>query len=209
MFERFTEEARQAVVLAQSETRALGHRHIGTEHLLLGLMRVERSIAALALASLDVTLDRARPEVEQIVAEVAGEPTDASADVSMPFTPRAKKVLELALREALALGHNFIGTEHILLGLAREEGALAMRTLAFLGVDVETLRNATLGRIPKERRRGGWMVREAQRTRWDYRVERPPDDGLAEWLNSHGADGWELVQTFDKLGGVFIFKRRR
>src|ERR1700736_5336016 len=110
MFERFTEEARQVVVLAQEESRTLRHNYIGTEHILLGLLRVEDELASPALASLCVTVEEVRSQVVQIVGS-----GDEVTSGQIPFTPRAKKVLELALREALSLGHNFIGPEHILL----------------------------------------------------------------------------------------------
>ena len=111
MFERFTGRARQVVVLAQDEARALNHDYIGTEHILLGLLREEEGLAARVLESLDVTVDDVRAHVERIV----GRGHEARLG-QIPFTPRAKKVLELALREARSLGHNYIGTEHILLG---------------------------------------------------------------------------------------------
>ena len=111
MFERFTERARQVVVLAQEEARTLRHNYIGTEHILLGLLREQEGLAARALESLGVTLDYVRGQVTQIVG--AGEEVSTG---QIPFTPRAKKVLELALREALSFGQNYIGTEHILLG---------------------------------------------------------------------------------------------
>src|SRR5918995_1691022 len=115
MFERFTERARQVVVLAQEEARTLKHNYIGTEHILLGLLREEEGLAARVLESLDITVERVRAQVVRIVG--SGEEVTSG---QIPFTPRAKKVLELALREALSLGHNYIGTEHILLGLVRE-----------------------------------------------------------------------------------------
>src|SRR5918992_1489519 len=124
MFERFTERARKVVVLAQEEARHFNHNYIGTEHLLLGLLREDEGVAARALASLNVTLDEVREQVESIVG-YGEEGTGAQA----PFTPRSKKVLELALREALQLGHNYIGTEHILLGLVRESEGVAARVL--------------------------------------------------------------------------------
>src|SRR5919199_695535 len=111
MFERFTERARQVVVLAQEEARTLKHNYIGTEHILLGLLREEEGLAARVLESLDITVERVRAQVVRIVG--SGEEVTSG---QIPFTPRAKKVLELALREALSLGHNYIGTEHILLG---------------------------------------------------------------------------------------------
>src|ERR671914_418673 len=110
MFERFTERARQVVVLAQEEARTLKHNYIGTEHILLGLLREEEGLAARVLESLDITVERVRAQVVRIVG--SGEEVTSG---QIPFTPRAKKVLELALREALSLGHNYIGTEHILL----------------------------------------------------------------------------------------------
>ena len=112
MFERFTERARQVVVLAQEEARTLKHNYIGTEHILLGLLREEEGLAARVLESLDITVERVRGQVVRIVG--SGEEVTSG---QIPFTPRAKKVLELALREALSLGHNYIGTEHILLDL--------------------------------------------------------------------------------------------
>jgi len=118
MFERFSERARQVVVLAQDEARSLKHNYIGTEHLLLGLFREEEGIAARALESLGITLGEVRAQVARLVGE-----GDEIAGGQIPFTPRAKKVLELSMREALSLGHNYIGTEHILLGVARENEA--------------------------------------------------------------------------------------
>lgn len=123
MFERFTERARQVVVLAQEEARNVPHNYIGTEHILLGLMREEEGLAARALERLGVTVEGTREEILRIVG-----PTDP-VDGQIPFTPRAKRVLELALREALSLGHNYIGTEHVLLGLIREEEGIAIRIL--------------------------------------------------------------------------------
>ena len=116
MFERFTERARQVVVLAQEEARTLKHNYIGTEHILLGLLREEEGLAARVLESLDITVERVRAQVVRIVG--SGEEVTSG---QIPFTPRAKKVLELALREALSLGHNYIGTEHILLALLEWE----------------------------------------------------------------------------------------
>jgi ATP-dependent Clp protease ATP-binding subunit ClpC len=136
VFERFTERARQVVVLAQDEARALGHGYIGTEHLLLGLLREEEGIAARTLESLNVTIEEVRAQVERIV----GRGDDDTATGQIPFTPRAKKTLELALREGQALGHNYIGTEHILLGLARQDDGIAGQILSALGADVDTVR---------------------------------------------------------------------
>ncbi|QIN78056.1 AAA domain-containing protein [Rubrobacter marinus] len=135
MFERFTERARKVVVLAQEEARHFNHNYIGTEHLLLGLLREDEGVAARALGSLNVTLDEVREQVESIVG-YGEEGTGGQA----PFTPRSKKVLELALREALQLGHNYIGTEHILLGLVRESEGVAARVLSNLDVDPDKVR---------------------------------------------------------------------
>jgi len=139
VFERFSERARQVVVLAQEEARALDHNYIGTEHILLGLLREEEGLAARVLESLEVTAERVRTQVVRIV----GRGDEVTAG-QIPFTPRAKKVLELALREALSLGHNYIGTEHILLGLARENEGVAARILLDLDADAEKIRNETI-----------------------------------------------------------------
>lgn len=141
MFERFTEEARQVVVLAQEEARELGHNYIGTEHLLLGLLREEqgRPDAERPLESLGVTLAAARDSVRRVVGS-----SDEETGGQIPFTPRAKKVLELSLREALSLGHNWIGPEHLLLGLARENEGVASRVLLEFDADAETIRERVL-----------------------------------------------------------------
>lgn len=136
MFEQFTERARQVVVLAQDEARALKHSYIGTEHILLGLLREEEGLGARVLTSLDITVE----EVRQQVARNVGLGDEAPSG-QIPLTPRAKKVLELALREALSLGHNYIGTEHILLGLVREYEGVAARILLDSGVDAEKTRS--------------------------------------------------------------------
>jgi hypothetical protein len=136
VFERFTERARQVVVLAQDEARALRHNYIGTEHILLGLLREEEGLAARVLESLDVTVEEVRAQV----AAVVGEGDDVTTG-QIPFTPRAKKVLELSLREALGLGHNYIGTEHVLLGLVRVDEGVAARILLDFGLDAEKIRD--------------------------------------------------------------------
>src|SRR5436853_638843 len=151
MFERFTERARQVVVLAQEEARTLKHNYIGTEHILLGLLREEEGLAARVLESLDITVERVRAQVVRIVG--AGEEVTSG---QIPFTPRAKKVLELALREALSLGHNYIGTEHILLGLVRENEGVAARILLDFDADSEKIRNEVIRMLsgPGGRRQG-------------------------------------------------------
>jgi hypothetical protein len=128
MFERFTDRARRVVVLAQEEARLLNHNYIGTEHILLGLIHEGEGVAAKALESLGISLEAVRAQVEEIIGQGQSAPTG-----HIPFTPRAKKVLELSLREALQLGHNYIGTEHILLGLIREGEGVAAQLLVKLG----------------------------------------------------------------------------
>ena len=139
MFERFTERARQVVVLAQDEAHTLKHNYIGTEHILLGLLREEEGLAARVLDSLDITVEEVRAQVARIVGQ-----GDEATDANIPFTPRAKKVLELALREALSLGHNWVGTEHILLGLVRENEGVAARILLDFDADDEKIRDELL-----------------------------------------------------------------
>jgi ATP-dependent Clp protease ATP-binding subunit ClpC len=139
VFERFAEQARRVVVFAQEEARGLKHNYIGTEHILLGLLREEDGLAAHVLASLDVTLERVRAEVVRIVGS-GEEPTEGQ----VPFTPRTKHVLELALRESLSLGHVQVGTEHVLLGLVREGEGVAARILRDLDADLEQIRNEVI-----------------------------------------------------------------
>ena len=139
MFARFTSRARAVVVLAQEEARHLRHDHIGTEHILLGLLAESEGTGAQALASAGVTLEATRAEVKQIVGCGQGTPK-----WHIPFTPRAKKVLELALREARHLGHHYIGTEHILLGLLREGGGAGVKALVAAGAQLDQLRNTVL-----------------------------------------------------------------
>jgi ATP-dependent Clp protease ATP-binding subunit ClpC len=148
MFERFTERARQVVVLAQEEARALKHNYIGTEHLLLGLLREEEGVAARVFEKLEISVEEVRAAVVRIVG--SGEEVPQG---QIPFTPRAKKVLELALREALSLGHNYIGTEHILLGLIREEEGVATRILLDLDADPEKIRNEVMQQLSGPGRR--------------------------------------------------------
>ena len=139
MFERFTERARQVVILAQEEAHTLMHSCVGTEHILLGLLREQEGLAAHVLAGFDVTLERVRQHVVRIVG--SGEQVSAG---QIPFTPRAKEVLELALRESQSLGHNYIGTEHILLALVRESEGVAMRILIDNDVDSEQIRHEVI-----------------------------------------------------------------
>ena len=139
MFERFTERARRVVVLAQTESRLLNHNYIGTEHLLLGLVSEGEGVAAKALESLGISLEAVRQRVEQIIGQGQSAPMG-----HIPFTPRAKKVLELSLREAIAIGHNYIGTEHILLGLVREGEGVAAQVLRQMGADDENVRQKVI-----------------------------------------------------------------
>jgi ATP-dependent Clp protease ATP-binding subunit ClpC len=139
MFERFTDRARRVVVLAQEEARMLDHNYIGTEHVLLGLIHEGEGVAAKALDSMGIGLDAVRQQVEEIIGR--GEHSSAG---HIPFTPRAKKVLELSLREALQLGHTYIGTEHILLGLIREGDGVAAQVLVRLGADLNRTREQVI-----------------------------------------------------------------
>jgi ATP-dependent Clp protease ATP-binding subunit ClpC len=150
MFERFTDRARRVVVLAQEEARMLNHNYIGTEHILLGLIHEGEGVAAKALESLGISLEGVRSQVEEII----GQGTQAPSG-HIPFTPRAKKVLELSLREALQLGHNYIGTEHILLGLIREGEGVAAQVLVKLGADLNRVRQQVIQLL------SGYQGREA------------------------------------------------
>jgi hypothetical protein len=149
VFERFTERARHVVALAEAEARTLKHNYIGTEHLLLGLVGEEEGLAARVLESLDITVERVRGQVVRIVG--SGEEVTSG---QIPFTPRAKKVLELALREALSLGYNYIGTEHILLGLVRDNEGVAARIMLDFDADSEKIRNEVIRMLAE--RRGEW-----------------------------------------------------
>jgi ATP-dependent Clp protease ATP-binding subunit ClpC len=178
MFERFTDRSRRVVVLAQDEARALNHNYIGTEHVLLGLIREEGGVAAKALNSLGISLDAIREQVVEAIGTGGGQ-----APGHIPFTPRAKKVLELSLREAQQLGHGYIGTEHILLGIVREGEGVAAQVLQREGLTLETVRHAvieTLAGYASEaeeaaghRPAGGWV---AKRTRG--RVVEPPQPSI-------------------------------
>ena len=139
MFERFTDRARRVVVLAQEEARMLSHNYIGTEHILLGLIHEGEGVAAKALETMDISLEAVRGKVEDIIGQGQQAPSG-----HIPFTPRAKKVLELSLREALQLGHNYIGTEHILLGLIREGEGVAAQVLVSLGADLNRVRQQVI-----------------------------------------------------------------
>jgi ATP-dependent Clp protease ATP-binding subunit ClpC len=141
VFERFTDRARRVVVLAQDEARMLNHNYIGTEHILLALSR-EKGIAAKALESLNISLEAARQQVEEIIGQGETEPPS-----QIPFTPPAKKVLELSFRESRQLGHSYIGTEHLLLGLIREGQGVAAQVLQKLGADLNRVRQAVIQQL--------------------------------------------------------------
>ena len=150
MFERFTDRARRVVVLAQEEARLLNHNYIGTEHILLGLIHEGEGVAAKSLESLGISLEAVRAQVEEIIGQGGNSPSG-----HIPFTPRAKKVLELSLREALQLGHNYIGTEHILLGLIREGEGVAAQVLVKLGADLSRVRQQVIQQLSGYQGSGG------------------------------------------------------
>jgi ATP-dependent Clp protease ATP-binding subunit ClpC len=208
VFQRFTERARDAVVRAQEEARALEHDYIGTEHILLGLLRVEDGLAARVLESLDITVEEVRAQVARIVGQ-----GDEVTTGQIPFTWRAKKVLELALREALSLGHNYIGTEHILLGLVRENEGVAARILLDFDADAEKIRNEVIRVLsgPARHAASTSVGPSFSGEVWRYRVETVPSDAFAtaERLNELGSAGWELVTAVEHAGGLrLVFKRR-
>jgi len=163
MFERFTDRARRVVVLAQEEARLLAHNYLGTEHILLGLVGEEEGIGAKALRSLDVSRYAVRAQVVEIIGS-----GDLAPGAQIPFTPRAKKVLELSLRESVVLHHNYIGTEHILLGLIAEGEGVAAQVLANLGVSLDAARARVL-----EHLNGGT---EAPDTSGLHRFPSPPEE---------------------------------
>ncbi len=150
MFERFTDKARRVVVLAQEEARILNHSYIGTEHLLLGLVHEGEGVAARALESLGISLQAVRQDVEEIIGRGQQPPPG-----HIPFTPRAKKVLELSLRESNQLGHNYIGTEHILLGLLREGEGVAAQVLVKMGMDLNRVRQQVIELLHGRPGKGG------------------------------------------------------
>jgi len=164
MLERFTDRARRVVKLAEEEARRLDHNYIGTEHILLGLIREGEGVAAKALESLGISLEAVRQQVEEIIGQGQQVPSEV-----IPFTPRSKKVLELSLRESLQLGHDYIGTEHILLGLIREGDGVAAQVLVKLGADLNRVRHQVIqliaaqppqaGRLPP---REGALATEAR-----------------------------------------------
>jgi GNAT superfamily N-acetyltransferase len=164
MFERYTDRARRVVALAQEEAKRLDHNYIGTEHLLLGLIRESDGVAAQALESLGISLEATRQQVEEIIGRGQQAPSG-----HIPFTPRAKWVLELALREALQLGHEYIGTEHILLGLIRESDGVAAQVLVHLGADLNRVRQQVIRLIGGQQPQSG----QAMKVRPRQAADRP------------------------------------
>ena len=189
MFERFTDRARRVVVLAQEEARMLDHNYIGTEHLLLGLIHEGEGVAAKALEAMGISLDAVRQQVEAIIGRGQQAPSG-----HIPFTPRAKRVLELSLRESGQLGHNYIGTEHILLGLVREGEGVAAQVLVTLGADLNRVRQTVIQLLdghgpdarPKPRSaRGGVNARHAPTGCASRSATAKSTDGLCprpQWL---------------------------
>ncbi len=173
MFERFTDRARRVVVLAQEEAKMLNHNYIGTEHILLGLIHEGEGVAAKALESLNISLDAVREQVQDIIGQGQQQPTG-----HIPFTPRAKKVLELSLREALQLGHNYIGTEHILLGLIREGEGVAAQVLVKLGADLNRVRQQVIQLLSRLPGQGGGR-RRRRRHRAPTRARRSSTSSAA------------------------------
>jgi ATP-dependent Clp protease ATP-binding subunit ClpA len=215
MFERFTDRARQTVVLAQEEARQLGHSYIGTEHLLLGLLREGEGVAAQTIGRMGISLADVRSDVVRIIGDAAGSPSG-----HIPFTPRSKKVLELSLREAMQLGHNYIGTEHILLGLVREGEGVAAQVLVARGADLkrvrvtvlEELKNITPGSRASGPRRtpgGEEALSNAQQLAGSSAVgshhllealARSEDSLASKVLISLGIDADTLAAKIDELG---------
>lgn len=188
MFERFTEPARQVIVLGQAEARGLRHDWIGTEHLLLGLLGEKAGIAARALQAHDITADRVRAEVVRTIG--LGEETSSQ----IPFTARAKKALERALREALGLGHNYIGSEHILLGLLDDDESVATRILLSLHADSGTIRDAVLGMLSRP---GGHQASGGERAQ-RFEDRSPGSSGEAD-PRIGGVSDAELDELIDEL----------
>ena len=173
MFERFTDGSRRVVVLAQDEARVLNHNYIGTEHILLGLIHEGGGVAARTLESLGISLDAVRQQVEEIIGRGQQAPSG-----HIPFTTRAKKVLELSLRESLQLGHDYIGTEHILLGLLREGDGVAAQVLVRLGADLNRVRQQVIQLLHGYQ---GQDVESAGPRPGERARARLPDDALARF----------------------------
>jgi ATP-dependent Clp protease ATP-binding subunit ClpC len=177
VFERFTERARQVVVLAQDEARNLKHNYIGTEHLLLGVLREEKGLGAGVLADFGVRIEDVRGQVVRVIGE-----GDEVASGQIPFTPRAKKALELSLREARGLGSNYIGTEHILLGIANTHEGVAERVLLEFGVDSDRIREAVMQTLGGKARFGTRVVPSQEHLAPAPPRSRPPLALLGGWV---------------------------
>ena len=202
MFERFTEKARRVVVYAQEEARMLNQNYIGTEHLLLGLIREQDGIAAKALESLDIAVEDVRQQVEELIGRGTYVPTG-----HIPFTPRAKKVLELSLREALQLGHNYIGTEHVLLGLIREGEGVAAQVLLNLGADLEKVRSAVIQLLsgyygkqgePGEERRGSRGAESSLLDEFGRNLTRAASEGKLDPVVGRGQEIERVMQILSR-----------
>jgi ATP-dependent Clp protease ATP-binding subunit ClpC len=206
MFERFSGAGREVIVFAQEEARGLRHHYIGTEHLLLGLLRQGDTSPARVLESLDVTVE----EVRQQVLDIVG-PGDEATTKQIPFTPRSKKVLELALRESRSLGHDSIGPEHVLLGLVDEHEGVAARILLALDAPHEKIRDEVIRMLCGPGRRpsfGAFPPRPPRR--WEFRVLAWPGPSAQEELAELGAEGWELRGVVPaESGPQLIFQRPR
>ncbi len=204
MFERFTDRARRVVVLAQEEARLLDHSYIGTEHVLLGLLHEGEGVAAAVLGSLGV--DRGRAQA--VVVELVGRGTSAPAG-HVPFTPRAEKVLELSLREALQLGHNYIGTEHLLLGLIREGEGVGAQALRSFGLELPATRDAVvdvLGGLTPQPGRVPPSPEVARAARADAPARREllmqvlwEDEVFVRALREHAVEPAAFLETLDRL----------
>lgn len=184
MFERFTDRARRVVVLAQEEARLLNHSYIGTEHILLGLIHEGEGVAAKGLEALGISLEAVRAQVEEIIGQGGSSPSG-----HIPFTPRAKKVLELSLREALQLGHNYIGTEHILLGLIREGEGVAAQVLVKLGADLGRVRQQVIQLLSGYQGPGGKAEGEAPGAK-----DVPQEKGGSQILDQFGRNLTQLAR---------------
>jgi ATP-dependent Clp protease ATP-binding subunit ClpA len=204
MFERFTERARQVVVLAQEEARGLKHNYIGTEHILLGLLREEEGLGARALRSLGIDIERVREQVVRIVG--SGE---EAVPRQPPMTPRAKKVLELSLREAIALGHNYIGTEHILLGLVREGEGVAMRILLDFDAPAEKVREEVIRILSggKPNSAEERLIADMDRTLAHWTVEIVCDAGYDTTIRQIGEWPDKPNMRIDEYGR-YVFRSR-
>jgi ATP-dependent Clp protease ATP-binding subunit ClpC len=202
MFERFTDRARRVVVLAQEEARLLDHNYIGTEHILLGLIHEGEGAAAKALESLGVGLQPVREQVEKMIGRGKKQPSG-----HIPFTPRAKKVLELSLREALELGHNYIGSEHILLGLLREGEGVAVQIIVRLGADLHQLRQQVIQMLRNEGTEAGPAPRVAVATPVED-VSFPTRQAARElWLTEFQNSLNKIVDRLDAIERHLGLKR--